>query len=87
VIEQLLGEHRKLEAIVQHFRSGGLHSIAPPLTEFAELLEAHIRKEERALFSIYERYISPVAAEHVEQEVLSLIGAAIRPKHPELLEA
>lgn len=85
LINELSDEHRRLERLVQQL-STEAHSIAATLREFAGLLEAHIRKEERLLFPIYEREISTSAAEQVEREIRVMIGPALQPKHPELLE-
>lgn len=85
LIEELCDEHRRLERLVQQL-STEAHSIAAILREFAGLLEAHIRKEERLLFPIYEREISTSSAEHVERDIRAMIGPALKPKHPELLE-
>jgi iron-sulfur cluster repair protein YtfE (RIC family) len=84
-IKELLAEHRRLEALVNSLRDER-GSLAQSLTEFADMLEAHIRKEERALFPIYEQQATAETKSTVEQRILSLIGSASQPKHPELLE-
>jgi hemerythrin-like domain-containing protein len=53
--------------------------------EFADTLEAHIRKEERELFPIYEQQASPETIVRVERAIFSLIGSATQPRNPELL--
>jgi hemerythrin-like domain-containing protein len=55
------------------------------LGEFADLLEAHIRKEERELFPLYEKQMSPAMAAEVGREVKNIIGNAMQPRNPELL--
>jgi len=55
------------------------------LKEFADALEAHVRKEERELFPIYEQQASRETTARVERAILSLIGSASQPRHPELL--
>src|SRR5262245_6820498 len=47
VIDQLIEEHRHLNTLVQRLRGAQGVELSPLLTEFADLLEAHIRKEER----------------------------------------
>ena len=47
---------------------------------------AHIWKEERVLFPCYERNISPKQAGQGKIQVLEVIGSAMKPKHPVLLE-
>ena len=85
-IEQLIAEHRGLATLVDRLRQTLGLELSPLLRECADLLEAHIRKEERVLFPCYEQNISSIAADQVEIQVLEVIGSAMKPKHPELLE-
>lgn len=85
-IAQLIGEHRALMALVDRLRQTPDLELSPLLREFADLLEAHIRKEERILFPCYEQNISPKVAGQVKRQILGVIGSAMKPKHPELLE-
>lgn len=85
-IAQLIGEHRGLLALVDRLRQSPNLELSPLLREFADLLEAHIRKEERILFPCYEQNISPKVAGQVKSQILEVIGSAMKPKHPELLE-
>ena len=85
-IEQLVDEHRKLEKLVQQLRKARELELAPLLREFADLLEAHIRTEERALFPRYEKGVSSELARQVGLRVLELVGTAMMPKRPELLK-
>ena len=86
IIESLLDEHRSLRRFAQQLRDGARDSYSGTLKEFADTLEAHIRKEERELFPIYEQQASAEVTSAVEQGILSLIGSASQPKHPELLK-
>jgi iron-sulfur cluster repair protein YtfE (RIC family) len=85
-IEQLIVEHRGLAMLVGRLRQTLGVELSPLLREFADLLEAHIRKEERILFPCYEYNISSIDANQVEIQILEVIGSAMKPKHPELLE-
>jgi len=85
-IYQLVDEHRNLERLVHRLRQARGLQLSRVLREFADLLEAHIRKEERVLFPCYERNISPKHAGQVKTQVLEAIGTAMKPKHPVLLE-
>ena len=85
-IEELVGEHRNLARLVDQLRRHEGLKLAPLLHEFADVLEAHIRKEERILFPCYERNISLKEAGHVKSRILGVIGSAIKPKDPVLLE-
>jgi iron-sulfur cluster repair protein YtfE (RIC family) len=40
--------------------------LSPLLREFADLLEAHIRKEERVLFPCYEQNVLPEKSDQVK---------------------
>ncbi len=84
-IEQLVEEHRSLERLVHELRYNQGLRLAPLLQSFANLLDAHIRKEERVLFPCYERNITFAEAEKVKTQVLEVIGTAAKPKHPNLL--
>jgi len=85
-IDQLVNEHRNLERLVRRLRKARDLQLAPLLREFADLLEAHIRTEERALFPRYEQGVSSELATQVGIRVLEVIGTAMKPKNPVLLE-
>ena len=85
-IKQLLDEHRNLERIIQRLRLARDLQLAPLLRDFADLLEAHIRKEERVLFPCYEVHVSPEQASQVGIRIQDVIGTARHPKNPVLLE-
>lgn len=89
LIADLLGEHRRIEGLVEELRLNGSLTISANLTEFAKLLEAHIRKEERQLFPIWEEEVEASSAgqlsERVGNDIRELVGTALQPKHPELL--
>src|SRR5262245_59993143 len=86
VIDQLIEEHRRLNTLVQRLRSAQGVDVCPILCEFADLLEAHIRKQERVLFPCYERNITPEEDSQVQAQVLQRIGSAMKPRRLELLE-
>jgi len=86
VIRELIEEHRDIRRLIQRLQLARSPKIVPLLREFADLLEAHIRKEERVLFPCYERHISPGKAGQVRIQVLEVIGSAMKPKYPVLLE-
>jgi hemerythrin-like domain-containing protein len=86
LIEELLEEHRELERMMGRLRGGQGETLVGALQAFADLLEAHIRKEERQLFPLYERQAPAELARRVGQEILDLIGTAAQPRQPELLQ-
>lgn len=85
-VKQLKDEHRKLERIIQRLRQARDLQLAPLLRDFADLLEAHIRKEERVLFPCYELHVSSEQASQVGIRIQEVIGTARHPKNPVLLE-
>jgi iron-sulfur cluster repair protein YtfE (RIC family) len=86
VIQELIEEHRDIRTFIQRLQRARGPQIAPLLREFADLLEAHIRKEERVLFPCYEQHISPGNAGQAKIQVLEVIGSAMKPRDPVLLE-
>ena len=86
LIRELLDEHRELGGLVEQLRRPEGVRLAGPLNGFADLLEAHIRREERSLFPIYEQQASPELARRVGQAITELIGSAAQPRRPELLK-
>lgn len=74
LLRDLIAEHRKLEWL-----AGGLHYcetgfLSTRLKAFADLLEAHVRREERELFPLFEQQVTPNAAQQVGAEITQLIG-------------
>ena len=85
VIDELLTEHSKIRRLSDQLQVE-VPSLAATLKEFADTLEAHIRKEERELFPIYEEHASPETISLVGRGIFVFIGSASRPRHPELLK-
>jgi hemerythrin-like domain-containing protein len=56
LVEQILEEHRKLNYLNEHLEEPG------QLLEFAEMLKAHVRLEERVLFEKYRDVVGDVAS-------------------------
>lgn len=75
LITDLLGDHRLMEVIVQGFSRKGFAPSQERLHEFGRTLEAHIRKEERKLFPLFE--------EQASEGVLSEAQAALSLGYPE----
>jgi len=85
LLSELLTEHRTLEVLAERLRGTEVAKLVGALGEFADLLEAHIRKEERELFPLYEKHMSPAMAAEVGREVKNIIGNAMQPRNPVLL--
>jgi len=86
LILELCEDHRRLENLVQQIVSADSSSLAEKLREFARVLEAHIRKEERLLFPLYEKEAAALNVDQVERDVLSIVGTALEPKNAESFE-
>jgi hemerythrin-like domain-containing protein len=86
LVSELVSEHRKLEQIAISLGGTDAAMLALALGEFADLLEAHIRKEERELFPLYEKEAQSDLAAEVGRAVKAIIGDAAAPRDPRLLE-
>jgi len=82
IIGELLAEHNKLRALIDQLHQTKTSSLAATLREFADTLEAHIRKEERELFPIYEQQAPAEIISRVEPAIVGLIGHASQPHDP-----
>jgi iron-sulfur cluster repair protein YtfE (RIC family) len=85
IIDELLAEHKRMRRLIDLLRQVEPASLASTLKEFADTLEAHIRREERELFPIYEQQVPPATIARVERAIHNLIGSASQPRNPELL--
>jgi len=63
-VDGLLREHRAMEEFAGRFAQPDIENPAAQLSDFSDLLEGHIRKEERELFPLFE---SKAPAEILEQ--------------------
>jgi hemerythrin-like domain-containing protein len=86
IVTNLLEEHREIQRRVEALRRTTEALLAEELLDFADLLEQHIRKEERQLFPLYEKSIPEDIDARVGHEILRLVGSAAQPEYPELLE-
>ena len=75
IIDQLLGEHEKIRAAIPQLdRESGLGKI---IFDLGDLLELHIRKEERELFPLFESHIGASEAETVGNEIKKILRHAV----------
>jgi len=64
LLDQLVAEHRQLEAIRDQVAAAGDEAaLVPVLVAFADLLEAHVRREERELFEHFPDAVSAADAD------------------------
>ncbi len=85
LLRELLSEHREIEQMTAGLRDCETELLAVRLSAFADLLEAHIRREERELFPLFEQQVTPEMAQQIGPEIIHLIGQAEQPRDPELL--
>ncbi len=69
LIEELVSEHRALENFVEPLRQMNVAWLEETLTQLADLLKAHIRKEENTLFPIYEKLMAKELADKIGEEI------------------
>jgi hemerythrin-like domain-containing protein len=85
LLGDLLREHRDLERLAARLAGTEISELAAALNEFADLLERHIRKEERQLFPLYESQTWTELSAEVQRAIKHVIGDALKPKSLELL--
>lgn len=67
LIEELLKEHEQIRDGVGRLEENA--GLAKLLFDLGDLLERHIRREERELFSLFERYVTAAEAESMGREM------------------
>jgi len=75
-----------LERLAGRLSEPEVGGLVVALGEFADLLESHIRKEERELFPLYEKEAGAELAAEVARAVKSGIGDAMQPRNANLLK-
>lgn len=72
MLEDLIEEHKQIrEQIVRLEEKAGLSKM---LFDLGDLLERHIRREERELFPLFEKYAAPTEAEKIKEEVDKILA-------------
>ena len=78
IIEQLICDHQQIRAAIPQLeRDVGLGKL---VFDLGDLLERHIRKEERELFPLFEQHVGATGAEMIEDEIKKILDA--RPVSP-----
>ncbi len=70
LLDELMGEHREFAAKAEALKAGDESQLAP----FCDLLEQHIRKEERRLFPLIEARIPAEQLAALEPQIKELLG-------------
>jgi len=71
IIEQLIRDHQQIRAAIPQLQSEvGLGKL---VFELGDLLERHIRKEERELFPLFEQHVGETGAKTVGDEIKKIL--------------
>lgn len=71
LVAKLRGEHREFHGLVA--RAGDPRGLRKFLFDFGDLLERHIRSEERGLFPAFEKLVPPEAADRAGRELRRIL--------------
>jgi iron-sulfur cluster repair protein YtfE (RIC family) len=74
VIDQLLDEHEEIRGTIR--RLDGDAGLSKTIFDLGDLLERHIRKEERELFPLFEKRVGAKEAERAGEEMKQILEAA-----------
>ena len=73
VIDELIRDHAALRQAVPQLEAGT--GLAKLVFDLGDLLERHIRKEERELFPLFERHVESLPAEAIGAELAKILAA------------
>lgn len=77
LLDALIADHRRLETLRDRVAAAtGEAALAPALTAFADLLETHVRREERELFEHVGDALQAAGAEELARAIRSTLGLA-----------
>jgi hemerythrin-like domain-containing protein len=71
LIDELLRQHDRLRRAMPQLEAGT--GLAKLIFDLGDLLEAHIRKEERELFPLFEKHVEPAEAETIGAELKKIL--------------
>jgi iron-sulfur cluster repair protein YtfE (RIC family) len=75
LIDRLVLQHRQIEEIIERVSGPAVRDLAALLVRLGEVLELHIRAEERELFPLYEEHVPDKVARDI-QAAMDLILVA-----------
>jgi len=78
IIEQLIRDHQQIGAAIPQLE--GEAGLGKLVFDVGDLLERHIRKEERELFPLFEQHVGETGAETIGEEIKKILDA--RPVSP-----
>ena len=71
IVDDLLTQHQEIGRAMSQLETGT--GLAKLIFDLGDLLERHIRKEERELFSLFELYVESANAEAIGAEIKKII--------------
>jgi len=71
MLDQLVQDHEQLRRAIPQLESGT--GLAKLIFDLGDLLERHIRKEERELFPLFEAHVDAAQAEGVGEKLTELL--------------
>lgn len=71
MIDELVRDHAQIRAAIPQFESG--IDLAKLIFDLGDLLERHIRKEERELFPLFEQHVEGENAETAGVEIKKIL--------------
>lgn len=74
LVEELVAEHGRIKDLIARFAKPDVSTVEKELSNFSEILERHIRKEERRLFPLFEN--------NAPQEILAQAQEKIQRHYP-----
>lgn len=78
IVEQLIRDHQQIRAAMPQLE--GEAGLGKLVFDLGDLLERHIRKEERELFPLFEQHVGETAAKTVGDEIKKILDT--RPVSP-----
>jgi hemerythrin-like domain-containing protein len=72
MIEELVRDHGRIRQAIPQLESGT--GLAKLIFELGDLLERHIRREERELFPLFEQHVESRQAEAVGEEIKKILN-------------
>ncbi len=81
LLDELLGQHEQLRQAVRQLEAGS--GLAKLIFDLGDLLERHIRKEERELFPTFEAHIDAPQAELIGVELKKILDEGGRKSVPD----
>ena len=73
IIHRLILDHEKIREAIPHLEAGT--GLAKLIFDLGDLLERHIRKEEREVFPVFEQHAGEIDAERVGAEIKKILAA------------